>query len=311
MYDCHYDLLTKIYIDYLNRDLSNVTLFCCQNYTRNNVSGVIANLSFMSKLEMEQEYHLEYNSSDLVSMFKITAQIAKNICRDINLLFSIEGCDKLVIKDLKKLYKSGLRVIAPVWNESNQYGSGIRTNGGLTKLGEELIKKAINYGIAIDLSHANEKTFNDIVDIIENEQSLGKQVIALASHSNCYNLCPRNRNLTDKQLKRLCDINAYIGIFSNTNFISLDHLSQNEYEEYYIKHIKHVEKIYGTTDYILLSTDDMKWCEQANVSYGRSSLYEYNHLQRKMKILLSRYYSDSEVGKLMNGNAIKLFNELN
>lgn len=312
MYDFHYDLLTKIYIDYLNHDLSQVTLFCAQNYNDNNVIGVVANLSFMSDEEMKKEYHLNYyKDGNLINMFKIVTNIAKEIVSDIEMIFSIEGCDKLeTIDDLEELYNLGLRAIAPVWNEKNKYGSGIRSEEGLTPLGKELIKKAINLGIAIDLSHANTRTFNDIIDLIMENQKIGNHPVVYASHSNSTSICFRKRNLTDDQIRRLRDIDAYIGIFSNTNFISLDNLSQDEYQKKYIKHIKHVQEIYQSLDYIVLSTDDMKWCENAWPNYGKSHLFPYHDLQQKMRKLLSQYFSNDDVDKLLYKNAEKIFKKI-
>lgn len=305
MYDFHYDLLTKIYIDYLNHDLSGITLFCNQNYSKDNILGLVANLSFMSDEEMKKEYHEDYyKNGNLIKMFETATTIAKKIVPNIEMVFSIEGCDKLdTVDDLEKLYNLGLRAIAPVWNDKNKYGSGIRTEEGLTELGKSLIIKAIDLGIAIDLSHANVKTFNDIVDLIIEKQKNGKEVTAYVSHSNCYSLCPRKRNITDAQIERLRDIKAYIGIFSNTNFVSLNNLSQKEYEETYIDHIKYVEAIYGSIDHIVLSTDDMKWCEHVDPSYGKSQLFPYHKLQKKMKNLLLQHYSSMDVDKLMYKNA--------
>lgn len=313
MYDFHYDLLTKIYIDYLNHDLNAITLFCTQNYGKHNVSGLVANLSFMSDQEMKDEYHVCYSKKhNLIQMFEITTNIAKKIIPNIEILFSIEGCDKLNnIQDLKQLYNLGLRAIAPVWNEKNQFGSGIRTELGLTTLGKQLIIEAIDLGIAIDLSHTNLKTFDDIINIVNEEIKVGKDPIVYASHSNCFNFCPRKRNLTDDQIKKLKSINAYIGIFSNTNFISLEKLDQLQYEGLYIKHIKHIKKIYGNVDHIVLSTDDMKWCENTNSSYGKSHLFSYNSLQKNIKNILSKEFSLDEVEKIMYKNGQKIFETIN
>lgn len=312
MYDFHYDLLTKIYIDYLNHDLSDITFFCYQNYNKNNILGLIANLCFMSDEEMKEEYHEDYyKDGNLINMFEISTKIARKIVPGIDMIFSIEGCDKLEnIADLDKLYDLGLRAIVPVWNEKNQFGSGVRSEEGLTKSGKELIKKAIDLGIAIDLSHANKKTFNDIIDLVKEEQQEEKETIVYASHSNCSSICNRIRNLTDKQIAKLRDINAYIGLFSNTRFIDLDHSKINNTPDNYVKHIKQVEKIYGNTDYIVLSTDDMKWCEKADPIYGQIQLFPYHKLQEEMRCLLSKYYSNNDVEKIMYKNGQKVFTKI-
>lgn len=300
----------------MNKDLSEIIKFCHQNYNSDNVTGVVANLCFMSDKEMIQEYHPDYyRDGSLIRMFEITTSIAREIIpNNISLIFSIEGCDKLYsLDDLEKLYELGLRAIAPVWNEANQYGSGIRTNKHLTQLGRKLIKKALNMGIAIDLSHANYETFNDIIDLIEIEKSNGLDTLVYASHSNCYSLCNRIRNLTDQQIKRLRDIGGFIGIFSNSNFVSLNNsnMTNNKLQEEYLNHIRHVEQIYGGINHIVLSTDDMKWCSNADSAYGMSQIFPYKNLQKELKILLSNYYSKSDVDKLMHITGEKIYQKIN
>ena len=56
MIDLHFDLLTKLYISYLEKDFSFIEKFV-KNYNKDNVSGVIANLCFMSKDEIKFIIH--------------------------------------------------------------------------------------------------------------------------------------------------------------------------------------------------------------------------------------------------------------
>ena len=114
------------------------------------------------------------------------------------LVYNVEN-----LEELEELYNLGLRAILPVWNNENKYGSGLKSDKGLTAKGKDLVKKAIDLGIIIDLSHANPNTFDGIIDVISNEQQKGKSPIVIASHSNCRSLCDRKRNLTDEQLIKL------------------------------------------------------------------------------------------------------------
>lgn len=75
-------------------------------YNKDKVSGVIANLCFISKDEMKVEYHKNYHRENIgvIEMFVIVKQ--------------------LLDKYLDKLYVLNLRSILPVWNEENKYGFG-------------------------------------------------------------------------------------------------------------------------------------------------------------------------------------------
>ena len=141
MIDLHFDLLTKLYTSYLENDFKYIEQFM-NNLNNDNVEGLIANLSFMSKEEMIKEYHRRYYDKyvSVVDMFKISKYLLdKYLPNDILVIMSIEGCDYVDIKDLDVLYNIGLRAVLPIWNEENKYGSGNRTNKGLTDIGKAFI----------------------------------------------------------------------------------------------------------------------------------------------------------------------------
>ncbi len=83
---------------------------------------------------------------------------------------------------------------------------------GLTELGVELVKKLVDKKIAIDLSHANEKTFFDIVELCSALKAYGKNPIVFASHSNVKAICNHARNLTDKQIMKIKELDGVIGV---------------------------------------------------------------------------------------------------
>ena len=271
MYDMHYDLLTILYFNFLEKNKFANQIKCIENikgmYSSNNIKGGIINLYFMSEEEMKNELDIDKeNLYDVLTMFKESIHILqylkyKNIIpNDTDFLYSIEGCDYIKnLEELEELYNLGLRAILPVWNNENKYGSGFKTDKGLTLKGKDLVKKAIDLGIIIDLSHANPNTFDGIIDVISSEQQKGKNPIVIASNSNCRSLCDRKRNLTDEQLIKLKNVGGIIGLLSNSKFISTDFV-ENTYQErqkWLLKHIKHVLNLGFPMDKIILSTDDM------------------------------------------------------
>ena len=197
MYDLHYDLLTAMYMAELNNNFKNIKGWI-ECYNKNNVIGLVATMCFMSKEEMDREYHVDYykDSNNIIDMFESGISLTKKCMPEyIDVLYGIEGCDFLKdISDLEILYDLGVRVVNIVWNEANKYASGNRDTYGLTDLGKKLIKKVIDLNMIIDLSHANSKTFNDIIELVKEEQNKGKTVYIYASHSNSKKLCDINRN---------------------------------------------------------------------------------------------------------------------
>ena len=326
MFDMHYDLLTQLYMCYKKNDFTKVENWV-KNYNQNNVKGLIANLCFESIPEMKEEYDENYYQPDVsvVEMFEIAVNLLKKyITDDIFILTSIEGCDFLDnVDDLEKLKELGLNAIVPVWNNKSKFGSGIRSEEGLTKLGEELIKKAIELNIAIDLSHANEKTFYDIIDIIKESKQNGINPIVYASHSNVRTLCDKLRNLKDDQIKALSSVDGVIGIFTNSGFIEsgstdkiVELLGTKEHDIYmeylrdkYIEHILYALKLVGSVDKIAIGTDDMKF-SGGDICYQHSDVFNYESIDHDLREKLKKYFSEEDIEKMVFKNGFNIYNSL-
>lgn len=68
-------------------------------------------------------------------------------------------------------------------------------HGGLSPFGIEVVKEMNRLGMLIDLSHAAESTFYQVLDC--------SKVPVVCSHSCCRGLCDHPRNLTDEQMRAL------------------------------------------------------------------------------------------------------------
>ena len=308
MVDMHYDLLTIAYICYLNDDYT--MLKKVDNEIKNNngnIKYIFANLCFTDKENMKNELNINYYQENVsvLEMFKISKKVLNKYVKGVKFIYCIEGCTYINIDELDDLYKEGLRGITLTWNDKNIYGSGIDTNSHLTNLGELFINKAINLGIGIDLSHTNENTFYDIVQVLQNNP----KSIYYFSHSNIRKIEDRKRNLSDKQLNTLKNINCPLGIFSNKNFINKNCNSREELKLSYLKHIKYAVKNLGI-DNVMLSTDDMRFCSSKNPIYNTLSIFNYDSLFIEIKRLLSKEFTPQEIEKIMYKNSKKIIDKL-
>lgn len=321
MYDMHYDLLTILYFNLIkNNKFSNKQKLVNdlkKIYRNDNIIGGIINLYFMTPQEMKEELDISLEEmEDIEKMFLKSIDFLKMmqscdvISKDLDFIYSIEGCDYIKDSDtLERLYNYGLRAILPVWNHKNQYGSGNRTDLGLTEEGRALIKKAIKLGIIIDLSHANKKTFDDIIDIYLKEKN--ESSIIMASHSNVRKICDRERNLTDEQLIKLRDIGGYIGLFTNGNFLlkNNEHLPYKERQLSFLNHLNYLIKdIKFDTDKIFISTDDMNF--NPDQSYHHLEAFPIDEIKREVFDLISNNYSDDLAQKIVNKNASELIHKV-
>lgn len=316
MIDTHYDLLSIAYVAYLKNDYSYLE-YISKYFHSNNVCGVIANLYFMSKEEMAKELHSSYYQEDVsvLDMFVKAKEVLDTYLPDIDILYSIEGADFIKdCRELERLSEAGLDCLLIAWNTKSKYASGNRSDQGLTVDGKALLRKAIDLGIGIDLSHANETSFNDIIDIIKQEKKLGKDIVVYASHSNSRSLCPVRRNLMDYQLEKIKEVNGQVGLLANRNFVVFgpekELVSQKQKEDRFLEHVKHVASIVGK-DNVMIATDDMNFCSDADSEYGEVAIFDYDKVASCVALTLSKEYDYSDISMIMYNTASnKIFNKI-
>ncbi len=305
MIDMHFDLLTIIYECYLRMDYSYLEEVM-KNFNPDNVSKVIANMYFMSKSEMLEEFGSNYTDINVVEMFKIAKDILSKYMPLNKVILSIEGCGYINnLEELEELYDLGLRNILLVWNNPNKYGSGKDSENGLTDLGRKFLIKAIDLGICIDVSHMNKKTFYDTVEVLKEQKKLGKKVKVIASHSNCYKICSNQRNLNDEEILSLKEFKPVIGVVSYSEFVLDSRATQEQLNEYYVKHIEHLKELVGI-DCIGVASDDMLFEKDLFDREFSKQVFEYSNIKNSIIELLKDKFSDEEIEKILYKNINKL-----
>lgn len=129
-------------------------------------------------------------------------------------VLSVEGCD-LLDGDLSRLAawrKMGVRMAALTWNYENCVAvpASAGPDAPLKPFGREAVREMGRLGIAVDVSHLNQRGFYDLLE-------MGAR--PLASHSCCAALCGHRRNLTDDQLRALFQAGGYVGINFYPHFL--------------------------------------------------------------------------------------------
>lgn len=308
MIDLHYDLLSILYYCYKKNDFSYIETI--QKYYQNNgVRGVVANLYFMNEEEMKEELGELYEPIDVVEMFRIATTLFRKYFPELDVVYSIEGCDYIDnLSQLEELSQLGLRNVLLVWNNKNKYGSGNRSSNGLSEDGKDFLRKAIELGISIDLSHMNLNTFSDTVSLLKEEKAKGRDVRVIVSHSNCYDLYSHPRNLTDEQLLSLKELNPVVGLVSYGLFVSSSE-NLEELKDSYVKHILHVKDLLGI-DAVGVSTDDMKFdlvlfkSDTVLLESGEDiQVFRYANVYNEIKELLEKYLSTEEINKVLYENS--------
>ena len=126
----------------------------------------------------------------------------------IGLVLSLEGCEPLGADpgSIDVFHELGVRMVGLTWNRRNAFADGCTEppGGGLSAAGRELVDRMVELGIAIDLAHASEQTFSDVL-----ERSGDSPV--LVSHAGCRGVHDIPRNVSDDQLRALAERDGVLG----------------------------------------------------------------------------------------------------
>ena len=139
-------------------------------------------------------------------------------------IMHMEGAEAIdpELEALHRFHAMGLRSLGPVWSRPTIFGHGVPfaypgdpdTGDGLTEAGKRLVKECNSLGIMIDLSHLNEKGFNDVAALSD--------APLVATHSNAWAVTPSTRNLTDRQLAQIRESKGMVGLNYATVFLRED-----------------------------------------------------------------------------------------
>jgi membrane dipeptidase len=111
------------------------------------------------------------------------------------------------------VYGLGLRIMQLTYNLRNRFGEGCleRNDGGLSRLGEALIRRLNERGILVDVSHGSPLTALDAAAVSTRP--------VIASHTAARALNGHARGLPDDALKAIADTGGYIGLVALPAFI--------------------------------------------------------------------------------------------
>lgn len=163
---------------------------------------------------------------------------------------------------------------------------------GLTAFGREVVKEMNRVGMIIDLSHASEGTFWDVIQLSTDP--------IIASHSGAKACCYHNRNLTDDQLRALaknggvaqvCIYKSYLN--KNRNVASIEDV---------IRHIDHIVKVAGI-DHVGIGSD-------FDGGGGVPGCMGDNDMINITVKLLERGYSEEDIRKIWGGNFFRVMNQV-
>ena len=241
---------------------------------------------------------------------------------------------------LEAFYVGGLRMLGPVHFRNNQFADSstddVALHGGLSPIGEQLVREANRLGIILDASHASDAALRDMMAVSETP--------VILSHSGPDGVYEHPRNVPDHLLVEVAEqggvvhVNAY-GAYLEALEPTPEHqaamdglaarfgddlaaLSEDRMVEYraaraqvfeqfppprstfdkYLEHLFYVLKLVGP-DHVGIGAD---W----DGGGGVEGLEDVAALPKITAALAEAGYSDEDIAKIWSGNLLRLMREV-
>src|SRR5690606_25138821 len=162
---------------------------------------------------------------------------------------------------LEAFYRLGLRIILFAYNSSNSIADGTldRTESGLTRFGQLVVKECNRLGMLIDCTHIGR---NATVQIIA--ESADPVVF---THSNPNAIAPNPRNIDDDQIVACVERGGVIALAPFGPLVLKPGQTAWPTMDDFIDHVDHVVQLTGTTKSVAIGTD---------MSIGTYPLHEHD-----------------------------------
>jgi membrane dipeptidase len=147
------------------------------------------------------------------------------------------------------LYRLGLRMMLPAYNNSNQICDGCldRTDSGLTRFGELFVDEANRVGLLLDCTHVGRRATLEMIE--------RSAVPCVFSHSNPRGVVENPRNIDDEQIKAVAARGGVIGLAPWGPLLFKPGGTKRPTVDDFIEHIDYIAQLLGGVDNIGLGTD--------------------------------------------------------
>ncbi len=271
------------------------------------------------------KFAMAYRSDDLAAQFKQGK---------ISLALGMENGTPIngKLENLRHFYQRGIRYITLAHSESNHIADSSydlrRPHKGLSPFGEQVVAEMNKLGMMIDISHVSDAAFYKVL-------SLTKAPV-IASHSSLRAFVPGfERNMDDKMIQALAKNGGVIQINFGSSFVisqanqwglqfkaaakaagksqddeayRAEYLAKHPYPfanvETVLKHIDHVVQLVGI-DHVGIGSDFDGVGD--SLPDGLKDVSMYPNL---IEGLLKRGYSEADIVKIMSGNLLRVWRQV-
>ena len=224
----------------------------------------------------------------------------------VGLVLSMESADPILGPDqVQAWWDAGLRSVSLTHFGANTWGHGTGTLGGLYTPAYPLMDALSEAGVALDLTHASDMTFWEILDHWKGP--------VLASHCNCRALVPGQRHLSDEMVRAILERDGVIGLVFAEQMLNpgwnwddpaTHGATATRPMSAVVDHIDHICQLAGDCDHVGIGSD-------LDGGFGRElSPTDYDtiaDLQVFLDTLRRRGFGDGDVRKIAHDNWLRFF----
>ncbi len=199
---------------------------------------------------------------------------------------------------LEELYRKGIRLMTLMWNHENCLGypnSQDRSvmRKGLKPFGIEIVKRMGEMGMIVDVSHASDGVFWDILQYAKGP--------VVASHSNCRALCAHPRNLTDEMIRMLAERGGIAGLNFYGMFLENEKGSRLESMTAHLLHMIDV----GGGGFPAIGTDFDGFDSKESLD-----IRDVSQMEKLWDALKKKGVPESQLDKIWSQNALRIIREI-
>lgn len=201
-------------------------------------------------------------------------------------MLGLEGAQPIEgeLARLDDLFDAGYRMVGLAHFFDNEVAGSMHGEEkyGLTKLGRDVVRRAEELGMIVDIAHSSNATVADVFEIAT------KPVVV--SHGGVRAVCDANRNLTDEQLQKLAANGGVIGIGY------WDAAVCDDTPAGIVRAMSHVRDLVGV-QHIALGSD---------FDGAVKTRFDTAELAVLTQALLDAGYTEGDIRAIMGGNALRV-----
>jgi len=246
--------------------------------------------------QLDHARMLDERHGDALALCRTTDEVmGARAAGKVAMVLGVEGSfaiDDDVEAGVTRLADAGVRFLGPLWDRDSAAGGSCRSrkDKGLTDVGRTLVRACNARRVLIDVAHAGERTFWDLVE--------ASTVPVFSSHSGASGVHPHARNLTDDQLRAVARGGGVVGVIFATMYLGGTFCTIERIAD----HIEHIAAVAGD-DVVALGSDF-----DGFIPLPRG-LRDAADLPRLTEVLWRRGWRPPRLAKLLGENALRFFKQ--